>query len=94
MKGSKKHRNWDSRIPARDAGFVHLVSIPYYGQANSWWNEACIDVLEVFGLPGNRFTSHPKMNQMEFYFKSHRDAELCKILLSDKMHKDTTQDFK
>lgn len=85
MQGSKKHCNWDSRIPARDAGFIHLVSISYYGQGNNWWNEACVDVLEVFGLPGNRFTSHPQMNSMSFYFKSKRDAELCKILLSEKL---------
>ena len=85
MQGSKKHRNWDSRIPARDAGFIHVVKIPWHGQQGSWWNEACMDVLEVFGLPGDRFTSHPKMGEMEFYFKSPKDAELCKILLSDKI---------
>lgn len=85
MQGSKKHRNWDSRIPARDEGFTHVVKIPWQGQGSYWWNEACADVLEVFGLPGGRFTSHPKMNEMEFYFKSPKDAELCKILLSERI---------
>lgn len=85
MQGSKKHRNWDSRIPARDAGFVHVVRIPWQGQKSYWWNEACADVLEVFGLPGGRFTSHPSMDAMDFYFKSPRDAELCKILLSERI---------
>lgn len=85
MRGSKKHINWDSRIPARDAGFVHQIRLPWTGQASYWWNEACADVMEVFGLPGDRFTSHPTADYMDFYFKSEKDAKLCKILLSDKI---------
>lgn len=80
-----KHRNWDKRIDILKDGFVHKVSIPWQGQREYWWSEACADVLEVFGLPGGRFTSHPQMNQMDFYFKSKKDADLCKILLSDKV---------
>lgn len=83
MQGSKKHKMWDSRIPAREAGFVHVVKLPYKQQSGKWWNDACADVMDVFGLPGNRFTSHPKMDAMEFYFKSERDAKLCRILLSE-----------
>ena len=79
------HRNWDKRIDILKDGFVHKVSIPWQGQREYWWNEACADVLEVFGLPGGRFTSHPQMNQMDFYFKSKKDYQLCKILLSDKI---------
>lgn len=82
---SKKHANWDSRIPARDAGYQHLVSLPWKGQSNYWWNEACADILEVFGLPGGKFTSHPSDDNMDFYFKSKRDAELCRILISEKL---------
>jgi hypothetical protein len=82
---SKKHRNWDSRIPARDNGFIHIVSVPWRGQKEYWWNETCADILEVFGLPGNRFTSHPSENKMDFYFKSEKDAKLCKILISEKL---------
>lgn len=81
----KKHKKFDKRGDALKSGYVHLVSIPWQGQANYWWNEACADVLEVFGLPGDRYTSHPQMDQMDFLFKSHRDAELCKILLSEKL---------
>ncbi len=58
------------------------VRIAWNGQSNVWWNEACADVLEVFGLPGDRFTSHPTPNSMDFHFKSKKDADLCKILLS------------
>jgi hypothetical protein len=83
MRTSKKHRSWDSKKPARDAGFVHVVSIPWQGQSSKMWNEACANVIEVFGLPGSRFTSQPTMQKMDFHFKSPKDAELCKILLSD-----------
>ena len=85
MLATKKHLNMDSRIPAREEGYVHIVSIPWRGQKEYWWNETCADVLEVFGLPGGRYTSHPSENKMDFYFKSERDADLCKILISEKI---------
>jgi hypothetical protein len=81
----KKHQNIDSRIPARDAGYIHLVRLPWIGQSGTWWNEACADIMDVFGLPGGRFTSHPTVDCMDFYFKSEKDYHLCKILLSDKI---------
>jgi hypothetical protein len=85
MKLSKKHLNWDSRIPAKDKGYVHVVSIPWKGQKEYWWNDICADIMDVFGLPGGRYTSHPSENKMDFYFKSEKDLQLCKILISDKI---------
>jgi hypothetical protein len=81
----KKHKKIDSRDSAKDSGYIHLVSIPWQGQKSYWWNEACASVVEVFGLPGERFTSHPKMDQMDFLFKSQKDADLCRILLSERL---------
>lgn len=85
----QKHKMVDSRKETCANGYVHVVSIPWAGQGEYWWNEACADVLEVFGLPGGRFTSHPKMNQMDFHFKSKKDAELCKVLLSERLCQST-----
>jgi hypothetical protein len=85
MKGSKKHQNWDSRIPARDEGYVHVISVPWQNQKEYWWNDICADIMDVFGLPGGRYTSHPSHDKMDFYFKSERDADLCKILISEKI---------
>jgi hypothetical protein len=85
MKGSKKHINWDSRVPARDKGYTHAVRLPWTGQSSYWWNEACADVMDVFGLPGDRFTSHPTADYMDFYFKSEKDALLCQVLISEKI---------
>lgn len=82
---NKKHQVFDKRIQSAKEGFIHVVSIPWRSQSSYWWNEACADVLEVFGLPGDRFTSHPKMDQIDFHFKSKKDAQLCKILLSDRI---------
>jgi hypothetical protein len=82
---SKQHKSWDSRKPAKEAGYVHVISIPWQGQKNYWWNEACADIIEVFGLPGGRFTSHPSHDKMDFYFKSQKDADLCRIMLSEKL---------
>ena len=42
-------------------------------------------VVEVFGLPGQRFVYSPTEDFMTFCFKSKKDAELCKILLSERL---------
>ena len=47
------------------------------------WTEICAKVMEVFGLPGHRYTTHPTTHFMTFTFKSERDRVLCEILLSE-----------
>jgi hypothetical protein len=59
--------------------------IPWHNQDNNWWNETCASVVEVFGLPGDRYTYHPRYEDMRFLFTSKKDYHLCKILLSDKI---------
>ena len=82
----KTHQNFDKRLIARDAGYVHIVKVPWQKhQQDIWWNESCASVIEIFGLPGDRFTSHPRMDSMDFYFKSKKDADLCRILLSHQL---------
>jgi hypothetical protein len=49
------------------------------------WNESCALVVEVFGLPGNRFISSLSDDFMTLIFKNKKDADLCRILLSDKL---------
>lgn len=48
-----------------------------------WWNERCAMVLEVFGLPGNRYVYTPTIDYMTFTFKSKKDAQLCRIMFSE-----------
>jgi len=64
---------------------VWEFSIFWKSQSSSWWNETCISVVEVYGLPGDRWTYHPHEDFMLFRFKSQKDYQLCKILLSDKV---------
>jgi hypothetical protein len=61
------------------------VIIQWNNQNVPWWNETCAQVLEVFGLPGHRFTYHPHEDYMTFSFNNEKDATLCKILLSERL---------
>ena len=63
----------------------HVIKLDWNNQNNKWWNEQCANVLEVFGLPGGRFYYKPYPTHMTFTFKSIKDAELCRILLSDSL---------
>ena len=38
------------------------------------WNVACAWAIEQYGLPDERFTTHPGEEGMDFYFKDERDA--------------------
>jgi hypothetical protein len=86
---SKKHKKVD--IPAKPEWWTlsipssHIITLSWDNQSNTWWNQACADVLEVFGLPGHRYYYKPYPDYMKFTFKSKKDADLCRILLSDKI---------
>jgi hypothetical protein len=38
------------------------------------WNETCAWAIEKFGLPGDKFTTAPTVDYMDFYFKDKKDA--------------------
>ena len=61
------------------------IKIVWDNQNGSWWNLTCADIMEVFGLPGNKYVSTPTADYMLFTFKSKRDADLCRILVSEKL---------
>jgi hypothetical protein len=63
----------------------HNVVVLWDNQQGYWWNETCSMILEHFGLPGERYTSHPETDQMTFKFFHEHDALMCKILLSDRL---------
>lgn len=66
--------------------FNHIIKVNWNTEQGSiWWNETCALVLEVFGLPGDRFIYKPSMDYMEFLFVSEKDAIMCKLLLSDRL---------
>ena len=43
------------------------------------WNEVCARAVEMFGLPGDRFTTHANIHYMDFVFKSNKDALMFAI---------------
>lgn len=47
------------------------ICIPWIRQN---WNEACAWAIEQYGLPDERFTTHPGEEGMNFYFMDQRDA--------------------
>jgi hypothetical protein len=63
----------------------YTVKVLWDNQNGFWWNETCATVLEVFGLPGNRYVSKPEEDVMSFIFTNKKDADLCKILLSERL---------
>ena len=63
----------------------NTVTVVWNNQHGDWWNETCAIVLEIFGLPGNRYQSTPDYDYMSFNFKNQKDADLCRILLSERL---------
>jgi hypothetical protein len=49
---------------------MNIINVPWENQSNIWWNEVCATIIEHFGLPGDKYTSHPTENNMEFIFKT------------------------
>jgi hypothetical protein len=60
-----------------------VITVPWENQSNIWWNDICAKIIEHFGLPGDRYTSHPTENNMKFIFHDDRDGLMCKLLVSE-----------
>jgi hypothetical protein len=71
---------WDE-----DLSQEQTVRVDWHSQGNLWWNETCAMVMEVFGLPGSRYYYKPHEDFMTFSFKNQKDADLCRILLSERL---------
>jgi len=63
----------------------NTVTVLWDNQNGFWWNETCAIVIEVFGLPGDRYVTKPSHDAMFFDFKNKKDADLCRILLSERL---------
>lgn len=64
---------------------MSIVYIPWkrVREQDPNWSEICAKVVERFGLPGDRYTSHPNEDYMLFDFKNEQDSLMCKMLLSE-----------
>jgi hypothetical protein len=61
------------------------IRVPWENQNNVWWNETCANIIEHFGLPGDKYTTEVSADEMKFFFKNDREALMCKILVSDRI---------
>ena len=59
------------------------IVVPWKNQSNTWWNETCAQIMEQFGLPGDRYTTEISPDEMIFNFNNSDDALMSKILISD-----------
>jgi hypothetical protein len=62
-----------------------VVTVPWESQSKVWWNETCADIMEHFGLPGDKYVTEVTTDYMKFIFRDDRDALMCRLLISDKI---------
>jgi len=59
----------------KDNNFRYTIRIPWkLGDTVQRWDETCIWAIEAFGLPGDRYITHPTNDYMDFMFKNKEDA--------------------
>jgi len=61
------------------------ITVPWKNQSNTWWNETCANILEHFGMPGDKYVTEITADYMHFDFTDDRDALMCRIMISDKI---------
>lgn len=55
--------------------YPYKVRIPWKNaDTPSRWNEICAIAVEHYGFPGSKYTTHPTLDYMDFYFKDEQDA--------------------
>lgn len=53
---------------------VTKVKLPWTLRKSDSWGDICAWAIENYGLPGYRYTWHPKGECMEFHFVEEKDA--------------------
>jgi len=55
--------------------FPYTIRIPWrIGDTVQRWDETCAWAIETFGLPGDKFITHPTEDYMDFMFRTSEDA--------------------
>jgi hypothetical protein len=57
------------------------------------WTEVSARVLEVFGLPGDRYISHLTQDFMEYHFRDPHDATLFVLEHSGQINIEVVRDY-
>lgn len=61
------------------------IVVPWKSQSDVWWNQTCANIIEVFGLPGNRYRTEVSAEAMVFYFNNDKDAFMCQMMVSEEI---------
>ena len=65
---------------------MNEVSVPWrQGDTISSWNEVCAQIVERFGLPGDKYTTEVSADWMGFKFKDEKDALMCRLMISERL---------
>ncbi len=61
------------------------IVVPWKSQSDVWWNQTCANIIEVFGLPGDKYQTEVSTEAMIFYFQNEKDAFMCQLLVSEEI---------
>lgn len=70
---------WETTV--KECAGWHTVELKWEKGKDSdyFWNEACAWAVENFGLPGEKYVTHPNKDYMLFLFKYEKDAILMTL---------------
>ena len=69
------NQNLNNKLQTLSSKQATRVRIPWKkGDTITSWNETCAWAIEQFGLPGEKFVTHPREEYMDFLFFDERDA--------------------
>lgn len=63
--------------------FPWASRISWHSKGTMNWNEICAQVVEQFGMPGNRYITEVGLLEMSFIFKDPQDLLLFKLKWSE-----------
>lgn len=65
---------------------MNEVAVPWrQGDTISSWNEVCAQIVERFGLPGDKYTTEVSADWMGFKFNDEKDALMCRLMISERL---------
>jgi hypothetical protein len=47
------------------------------------WTDPCTLIMDLFGLPGERYTTTITHKSIQFHFNEDKDAFMCRLLISE-----------
>jgi hypothetical protein len=69
------NQNLNNKLKTPSNKQATRVRIPWkQGDSITIWDETCAWAIEHFGLPGDKYSTHPTEDYMDFIFKDERDA--------------------